>query len=64
MNVQDGELVGEFLQNALAAGSGSGMRQWNLLVADEDGFKLGKGFAYAISSGVAVQMRAKLPPAS
>jgi hypothetical protein len=38
------QLVGDFLRNALAASAGAdgGLRQWNLLVADEQGAKLGE----------------------
>lgn len=38
------QLVGDFLRNALAASAGAdgGLRQWNLLVADEQGVKLGE----------------------
>ena len=41
---QDVQLVGDFLRNALAASAGAegGLRQWNLLVADEQGVKLGE----------------------
>ncbi len=40
---QDIMLVGDFLRDALAASAGAsnGLRQWNLLVANEDGVKLG-----------------------
>lgn len=42
--LQDVQLVGDFLRNALAASAGAngGLRQWNLLVADEQGVKLGE----------------------
>ena len=49
---QDVQLVGDFLRNALAASAGAdgGLRQWNLLVADEQGVKLGEHSKHSTAS--------------